>query len=140
MASKKSTVQDKDKSMKIMLVIALVIAFAGGYLVARAKYKPQILELNKMVADKDMTMEKMKSDANRVVMKDGAIWVIQNGVMSALDHEMSFTNGDKINSKGKITQKDRKEVLLQDGDSVDMDGNVSHNADKEMKAEGETGF
>jgi len=60
--------------------------------------------------------------------------------MSALDHEMSFTNGDKINSEGKITQKDGKEVLLQDGDSVDMDGNVSHNADKEMKAEGETGF
>ncbi len=140
MASKKSTTQDRDKSMKIMLIVALVIAFVGGYLVARAKYKPQILELNKMVADKDKTMEKMKADANRVVMKDGAVWIIQNGVMSALDHEMSFTNGDKINSEGKITQKDEKEVLLQDGDSVDMDGNVAHNAEKEMKEEGETGF
>ncbi len=140
MASKKSSVQDKDKSMKIMLVVALIIAFAGGYLVARAKYKPQILELNKMVADKDKTMEKMSADANRVVMKDGAIWVIQNGVMRALDQEMSFKNGDKITAEGKITQKDGKEVLLQDGDSVDMDGNVTHNAEKEMKTEGDTGF
>ncbi len=140
MASKKSTVADKDKSMKIMVVVALIIAFAGGYLVARAKYKPQILELNKMVAEKDKTMEKVKSDANRVVMKDNVIWVIQNGVMSTLDSEMSFTNGDKINSEGKITQKDGKEVLLQNGDSVDMDGNVSHNAEGAMKKEDGEGF
>ncbi len=138
MASKK-TVENNDMTMKIVLVVALVITFVGGYLVARAKYKPQILELNKMIADKDMTMEKMKSDANRVVMKDNAIWVIQNGVMSVLENEMTFTNGDKVNFEGKITQKDGKEILLQNGDSINMDGVVTYDADSKMETE-EEGF
>lgn len=135
MASKKST-ENNDMTMKVVLVAALVIAFVGGYLVARAKYKPQIIELNKMVADRDVTIEKMKSDANRVVMKDNSMWVIQDGVMEALESEMTFTNGDKIDATGKVTQKDGKEVLLQNGDSVNMDGVVTYGKEMEQMDEG----
>lgn len=135
MASKKST-ENNDMTMKVVLVAALVIAFVGGYLVARAKYKPQIIELNKMVADRDVTIEKMKSDANRVVMKDNSMWVIQEGVMEALESEMTFTNGDKIDATGKVTQKDGKEVLLQNGDSVNMDGVVTYGKEMEQMDEG----
>ncbi len=140
MANKKSVAANNDMTMKVVLVVALVIAFVGGYLVARAKYKPQILELTKMVMDKDQTIEKLKADANRVVVKDGVVWVIQNGLMSQLENEMTLNSGDKVNSEGKVIRKDGTEVMLQEGDSADMEGNIVKSADEEMESEDAQSF
>ncbi len=82
MASKKNSAKNNDMNMKIVLFIAFVLAFIGGYFVARAKYKPQIIELTKMVADKDDSMKQMKANANKVEMKDGKMWVVENGIIA----------------------------------------------------------
>lgn len=124
MASKKKVSTNNDMSMKVVLVVALALAFIGGYLVSRARYKPQILELNKMVMDKDQTMNRMKANANKVMMKDGTIWVVKDGILSPLEEEIEMTNGDKVMPDGKLIKADGSESMMQNGESMDMDGNM----------------
>lgn len=124
MASKKTSVVDRDITMKVVLAAAILLAFIGGYLVARAKYKPQIIELTKMVTDKDNAIVKIKADANRIVMRDGKMWVIENGMVNMMEDEMTMPNGAKVMTDGKIVASDGKELMMQEGDAMDMDGVV----------------
>ncbi len=124
MANKKKTATNNDMSMKVVLVVALALAFIGGYLVSRARYKPQILELNKMVLDKDQALNKMKANSNKVMMKDGTMWVVKDGILGPLEEEMEMTNGTKVMPDGKVLKADGSESMMQNGESMDMGGNM----------------
>ena len=96
MASKKRTAaEQKDMTMKVVLGVALLVVFVAGYFIARAKYKPQIVELSKMVADKDESLQKIKSNTNKVMMKDDKMWVVENGELKKMDSDIMMTNGEK---------------------------------------------
>lgn len=129
MASKKSikNIDNSDATMKVIIVVALILAFVGGYMVARAKYKPQLLELSKMVSDKDQAMQKMKTEANKVMMKDGAMWVVENGLVKTMDADIMLKNGDKVTTEGKVVKSDGTESTLQNGDAVSMEGSLMPN-------------
>lgn len=124
MANKKNSVKNNDMSMKIMLAVALLAAFVGGYLVARAKYKPQIMELTKMVANKDESIQKMKSDANKVIMKDGEMWLVEDGIVKPMESDIMMPNGNKVTVEGKVVDPDGKETIMQNGDAMDMEGKM----------------
>lgn len=124
MASKKSTKADSDMKMKIIIAVALCVAFIGGYLIARAKYKPQIVELAKMVTDKDSALESMKSNANKVMMKEDKMWVVENGSVKAMDTDIMMTNGDKVTTTGEVTKSDGSKEMMRNGDAMDMNGKM----------------
>lgn len=125
MASKKrTTAESSDMTMKVIIVLALLIAFVGGYFIARAKYKPQIIELSKMVADKDGALQKIKSNANRVMMKEDKMWIVENGVIKAMDSDLMMTNGEKVTIEGKVTKADGTSTMMHNGDSLDMNGKM----------------
>lgn len=119
--AKKETNNDMTKN--IIIFVALLVAFVGGYVFARAKYKPQILELNKMVMERDNTMSAMKANANKIMMKDGKMWVIKDGVATQMANDTIMKNGTKVMMNGKMMQ-DGKEVDLRNGDSLDMEGKM----------------
>lgn len=127
MASKKNTASNSDMTMKVVIVIALAVAFVVGYFVARTKYKPQIKELTKMVADKDSSMQKMKADANKVFMKDDIIWIVEDGLISEMVSDKMLSNGDKATLEGKIIKSDKSEVMMSNGDEVGIDGVMRKN-------------
>lgn len=112
-----------DMTKNIIIIVALLVAFGAGYIFARAKYKPQILELNKMVLERDNAVTKMKADANKIMMKDGEMWVVENGILSKMTADKTV-NGTKIMMNGKMMQEDGKEVELKNGDSIDMNGKM----------------
>src|SRR3989344_6974410 len=116
--------QNNDMTMKVMLVVALVIAFVAGYFVARAKYKPQLVELSKMIIDKDQAMEKIKSNANKVMMKDDKVWIVENGMARMMDSDTMMTNGDKVLQDGTVVKTDGTKTILKNGDAVDMNGRM----------------
>jgi hypothetical protein len=122
MARSKAT--NSDMSMKVILVVALALAFIGGYLVARARYKPQILELNKMVLEKDTSLSKIKANANKVMMKDDAMWVVEEGIVSQMEEEVTLSNGATVGVDGKVTNADGTEMMLKNGESISMDGEM----------------
>lgn len=116
-----------DMQMKAFIIVALIAAFIGGYLVARAKYKPQIAELSKMVLDKDDAMNKMKADANKIIMKDGKMWVIEDGIVREMDSDMMMPNGSKVMLDGKVVNSDGDEMMMRNGDAMDMEGTMMPN-------------
>jgi len=135
MASKKSTNTNSDTTMKVLIVVALLAAFIGGYLVSRAKYKPQIIELSNMVKDKDVAMQQLRSQANKIMMQNGAMMIIENGVPSTMVEDFTLTNGDVIMLDGKVEKKDGTTAQMMDGDSIDMDGMMTKAEVEEMMAE-----
>lgn len=108
---------------RLIIIVGLLLAFVAGFVVARAKYKPQILELNTMVIEKDQAITRMKADANKVMMKDDAMWVVENGIVKEMNEAVEFTNGDRVMSSGKVIKKDGTESVMMNGDAIDMDGN-----------------
>ena len=127
MANKKSGGQQNDMTMKIVVIIALLAAFAAGYFAARAKYKPQLVELSKMVSDKDEAMQKMKADANRIIMKDNKMWVVEQGMVREMDSDIILSNGTKVMSDGKVITSDDTETMMKNGDAIDMEGKMMPN-------------
>ncbi len=124
MASKKSTRTDNDMTMKIFVVVALVIAFVGGYLIARAKYKPQLQELSKMVLDKDAALQQMKSNSNKIMMKEDKMWVVENGEVKQMDSDIIMPSGDKVMMNGKVMRADGTDTIMKNGDAINMDGKM----------------
>lgn len=134
MASKKTETQS-DMTMKVIVIAAILFAFAAGYFAARAKYKPQLVELSKMVSDKDQAMQKMKADANKIVMKDGKMWIIENGMVREMDSDIMLPNGSKVTATGSVTTEDGKESMMQNGDAMDMEGKLMPNGGAEIETE-----
>lgn len=126
MPSKKSTKQaeNSDLKMKVIVLVALIAAFIGGYLVARAKYKPQIIELSNMVTDKDAALQQMKSISNRIMMRDDKMWVVENGTERAMDSDIVMQNGAKVMMDGKVSQPDGSEVIMKNGDAINTSGTM----------------
>jgi len=125
MASKKrTTVEQKDMTMKVVLVVALLVTFVAGYFIARAKYKPQIIELSKMVSDKDGALQKFKSNANKVMMKEDKMWIVENGELREMDSDLMMTNGEKVTAEGEVVKADGSSVMMQNGDARDMNGKM----------------
>jgi hypothetical protein len=111
-------------TMKIVVFVALLIAFIGGYLIARAKYKPQIIELSKMVTEKDTALTQLKSSTNKLMMKDNMMWVVENGEARQMDSDIMMSNGTKVMMDGKVLNSDGSESTLSNGDAIDMDGKM----------------
>lgn len=131
MPSKKASLQQNDKTTKTIIVVSLAIAFVVGYFVARAKYKPQILELTKMVAEKDQSVQMMKAYSNKVMMDEDKMWIVKDGTVKEMDRDVMMSNGDKVMVDGKVLNKDGSEEMMKNGDSMDMDGNMISTKDSE---------
>ena len=116
--------QNNDMNMKVMLIVALIVTFIAGYFLARAKYKPQLVELSKMILDKDQAMEKVKTNANKVMMKDDKVWIVENGMARMMDSDTMMTNGDKVLQDGTIVKVDGTKTMMKNGDAVDMNGQM----------------
>lgn len=122
--STKSTMGNNDMTMKLFVAVALVIAFVAGYIVSRAKYKPQIEQLSKMVIDKDAALQQIKSNSNKIMMKDDKMWVVENGEMKQMDSDIMMPSGDKVMMDGKVLRADGTDVMMKNGDAIDMGGKM----------------
>ena len=126
MPSKKNSASkgNNDMTVKIVIIVAFVVAFFGGYLIARAKYKPQLVQLSQMVLDKDAALQKVVAKYNNITMKDGKMWIVENGVLKQMDNAVVLQNGDKISTDGKVTKTDGSSMMMKNGESIDMQGNL----------------
>lgn len=109
---------------KILVVVLIFLAFAAGYFVARAKYKPQIVELSNMAQEKAKEASEVMMDSNKVMMKDGQVWLVEDGTASLLESDLMFSNGDKVMTDGMVEKADGTEIMMEEGDMMDMSGRV----------------
>jgi uncharacterized protein DUF6799 len=60
-----------------------------------------------------------------VTMKDGKMWRLQDGKeIGRMDRETTMANGTRVTMNGKMMMKDGKEVQLQEGQIVMLDGKM----------------
>ncbi len=61
---------------------------------------------------------------NCVVMRGDQVWLMKDGATTKLDKEMTMKNGTKVMTNGDYVTKDGKKMKLENGQYIDMDGNV----------------
>jgi hypothetical protein len=81
--------------------------------------------------DKMHHMGSMKSMKDCVMMKDGKMMVMKGGETTAMDQEMTMTNGTVVGTDGSVKMKDGTSRQLKDGDCVYMDGKVKSGMKKD---------
>lgn len=107
---------------KIIAIILIIAAFGTGYLIAWNIYKPQINELTKLASEKASEATKIKTSANKVMMKDGVVWLVDEGIADELDVDLMLSNGDRIMMDGTIKKDDGAMSKMEEGDILDMNG------------------
>ena len=58
------------------------------------------------------------------VMKDGKLMMDKNGTMTAVDNDVTLSNGTTISTDGKVTWKDGKSQTLKNGEIVSTNGKI----------------
>lgn len=116
---------------KMIVAILLLVAFSAGFIVARIKYKPQIVELSNMAQEKAKEATEVKMSANKVMMKNGKLWLVKDGTADILDADVIFSNGNRVKMDGTIVKDDGTETEMEEGQSIDMNGDMMMEEDTE---------
>ncbi|MFI5224023.1 MAG: DUF6799 domain-containing protein [Nitrospirales bacterium] len=67
----------------------------------------------------------MAVEKDGVMMKDGKMWRLQDGKeIGRMDRETTLSNGTKVAMNGKMMMKDGKEVQMQEGQIIMLDGKM----------------
>lgn len=67
--------------------------------------------------------EKM-TKKDHIMMKDGKVWVQQDGKVSELEKDLTLENGTVVKTDGTVTAKDGESMTLKNGDAINMKGKV----------------
>lgn len=119
MANTKATM-----SAKLMIIIVIGVAFAGGYLVARERYKPQINELSAMVIDRDDKITELNNLRNRLYMVDGELVQNKDGEITVIEDIFLLTDGSRVGNNGVVTRPTGEEEELMEGEMLFTDGTI----------------
>jgi len=67
----------------------------------------------------------MAAEQDGVMMKDGKMWRLQDGKeIGRMDRETTMSNGTKVMMNGKMTMKGGKEMQMQEGQTLMLDGKM----------------
>ena len=67
----------------------------------------------------------MAAEKDGVMMRDGKMWRLQDGKeIGRMDRETTMTNGTRVMMSGKMVMKDGKEMQLQEGQVMMLDGKL----------------
>lgn len=108
------------------IVVALIIGFAGGFAVGRAKYKPLLEKQSQDIITRDNMIKTMKEETSRNMMKqkqevsygvqNGKLVSNANGAMVPVSEDIIFPNKTKIGKDGTVTRLDGTKFKLGSGE------------------------
>ena len=76
------------------------------------------------ISTQEMKPVHMKMNGDGVTMENGKMMVVKGGKMSAMDKEVTLTNGSVVTTDGTIKLQDGTSKKLKNGDCVYMDGKI----------------
>lgn len=98
---------------KLFLMITALVMLTCGAVVAQDS-----------TMNKKMKTHKMGKAKDHIMMKDGKMWVMKNGVHSEMKEPMTLENGTMVMTDGTVKMKDGKTMMLKNGNSIDMMGKM----------------
>lgn len=108
---------------KLILVFVAIAIAAGAYAQIDSTSRMSQRNVNYNPDLRYNTAEKSLPDG--VVMKNGVVMKVEDGEMTILDDDMTMGNGTKITSDGTWTKSDGTEKVLEEGQHIDMSGNMT---------------
>jgi hypothetical protein len=80
------------------------------------------------------------ADADGVMMQDGKMMMMREGKPAGpMDHEMTMSNGTKVEFDGAIKMKDGTVTEMKDGQMMMMDGHIMEGGRSRMMSDGSAG-
>lgn len=76
--------------------------------------------------------------SDRVMMRDGSMYLIKNGVESKMTEDVTLPTGGKVAADGTVTMASGKTVKLKDGQYIEMKTDDSSNATDDGSTKKET--
>jgi hypothetical protein len=67
-----------------------------------------------------------KSHPDGAMMMNGKMMMVKNGQMTAMDRDMTMSNGTRIKSDGTCMMKDGTKTAMKEGQHMDMSGKLNH--------------
>ena len=101
---------------KIFFTIAAIIITCGVF--------AQNDSVNKKVNPGKTTAQKQYRHPNGYMMKDGKLMMVKEGNMTLVQKDITLSNGTLIMSDGNYMEKGKSKMKLNDGDHIDMNGNM----------------
>lgn len=110
----------------LILVFAAIAISAGAYAQTDStNTKTNQRDMNNNQNQNVQNKSADKSQPDGVVMKNGKMMTVKNGQLSMLkENEMTMSNGTKIMSDGTYIKKDGTKMTLNEGQHMDMSGNI----------------
>ena len=72
-----------------------------------------------------LTPGAMAADMAGIMMQDGKMMMMQGGKATGpMDHEMTMSDGHKVMPDGTMTMNDGKDMRMQEGQMMTMDGRM----------------
>lgn len=119
---KKNTPAKANSTAVWTIILCLAIGVVAGFLLARARYKPQLQITHDMVLEKVQEVDALKSRMNRLMMVNGRMLRMKDGEVTELNEDATLNNDTKVTTDGKIVQPDGTTTMMKNGDSMGMDG------------------
>ena len=110
-----------------IIVIAIVVSLAGGYMIAKVKYTHYISQISVMFSEKDTELNKMKAKMNEMngVMKvGGKMMIMRDGKVSMLTEQITLEDGTVVMPNGRYQKPEGEKVMMQNGEGFDLKGNM----------------
>ena len=73
----------------------------------------------------DQSAQKQHRHPNGYLMKDGRMMMVKDGNLMLIQKDITLSNGTVIMADGNYRQKGKSKTKLQDGDHIDMNGNIT---------------
>jgi hypothetical protein len=111
--------------MKKIILVLVVFAFTTGAYAQRDSTKVRTNERDFNKTQNKQNKPAIKTHPDGVMMKKGKMMRVQNGQISALDTDITLSNGTKIMKDGSFTKKDGSKTKIKEGEHLDAAGKVT---------------
>ncbi|MFO7655807.1 MAG: DUF6799 domain-containing protein [Bacteroidales bacterium] len=111
---------------KLISAMAAIAITVGAYAQPDSitiKMNPRELNTRQIRNMQNNPFDRLHADG--VMMLDGKVLKVENGLITTLDHEMTMSNGTTVTSDGNYTIKNGTKTMLQEGQHMDMAGNMT---------------
>ena len=123
---KKASSKNTAPSSIWTIILCLAIGAVAGFLLARARYKPQLNTTHDMVLEKVQEVNALKNKMNGFTMVNGKVMKMTDGVITEMTEDTTLSDDTKVTVDGKIVKPDGTTTMMKDGDSMGMDGMMAN--------------
>lgn len=122
--AKKLNKREVSSGVMWIALVAVVLGFAVGYLMARSRYMEKISLISVDLMKTSDQLSTANEKLNKYQMLNGEMVTVKDGSLMMMDGDATLPDGTKVMTDGTVIRPDGKEEMMHDGDWVNMEGQM----------------